>query len=523
MLRLSVWESDLMNTCPTPQQLRQWLASELEDAVSAEVDEHVNACAECQRSLEELTAATCLEGRLVGKVPHDTAGMLDVQGTTLMEAAGPNLETRAAFLRSLEKCPPLEPHWGETTVGAAPPAHKPLSRRETHLPHPLLPGYEILGILGQGGMGIVYKARQLSLKRLVGLKMLLNARDDPDNVNRFHAEAEAVAQLQHPNIVQIYEIGTNHGRPYFAMELIEGTSLARALARNLYPFHETAQLLATLAEAIHFAHERGIIHRDLKPANILLQIPECPAPAAANNSVLGAPALKNLQGAIPKVTDFGMVKRLDSDGPTVSGAVLGTPSYMPPEQAAGELALIGPATDIYGLGAILYEMLTGQPPFRGQSPTHTLWQVLHEEPMPPSQLRAHLPRDLETICLKCLQKDSHQRYASAAKLAEDLHAFLAGLPIRAGLPDRGGTCWVGCISIRRRPYSAALAAWPSPVRWSGCGCKAVWRPAPLPCLASAWAPGGTVCAWNGARGSSTAKLVLAVHRRAFAHAPECHP
>jgi serine/threonine-protein kinase len=303
---------------------------------------------------------------------------------------------------------------------------------------PSIQGYEILGVLGQGGMGIVYRAHQVSLKRTVGLKMLQNAAADSSSLARFRAEAEAVAQLQHPNIVQIYEIGEHQGRPFFAMELVEGISLAQALVRNLFPLRETAALIATLARAVHYAHERGIIHRDLKPGNVLLQNPAGTAQAGDNHAVSQQPAVANLKStcvnlhaAIPKITDFGIAKRLNAEGPTLTGAVLGTPSYMPPEQATGDIAAIGPATDTYALGAILYEMLTGQPPFQTHTASMTLWKVVHEQVARPSKLRPHLPRDLETICLTCLDKDPRRRYPSAGMLADDLNAYLAGLPIQA--------------------------------------------------------------------------------------------
>jgi serine/threonine-protein kinase len=333
--------------------------------------------------------------------------------------AGSSLADQATAMRDAKtEISPQEPYAAQPHVG------------------PALPGYEIIGILGQGGMGVVYRARQLSLKRMVGLKMLASAATDPAALRRFRTEAEAVAQLQHPNIVQIYDIGEHQGRPFFAMELVEGVSLSKALARNLFPFRETAMLLATLAQAIHYAHERGIIHRDLKPANVLLQIADSRLQKQPTGSA-DKSVISNLQSAIPKITDFGIAKRLDAEGPTVSGAVVGTPSYMPPEQAEGDIAAIGPATDIYSLGAILYEMLTGQPPFRTDSPTVTLWRVINDEPVPPSRLRPHLPRDLETICLTCLQKDPRRRYASAQKLAEDLNAYLTGLPVQARAAGAG--------------------------------------------------------------------------------------
>lgn len=292
---------------------------------------------------------------------------------------------------------------------------------------PVVPHYEILETLGRGGMGVVYKARQLSLNRMVALKMLPGAGADSSSLQRFRAEAEAVAQLQHPNIVQIYEIGDHEGRPYFAMELVEGIGLAQALSRTLFPFRETAQLVATLAQAVQYAHEHGIIHRDLKPGNILLQI----TGSRSQNAKQEARTILSLQAALPKITDFGVAKRLYAPGVTAAGAVLGTPSYMPPEQATGDVSAIGPAADIYALGAVLYEMLTGQPPFCGQSATAVLWSVVHEDPPAPSQIRPHLPVELEAICLTCLHKDPRRRYASAQKLADDLHAFLAGLPTQA--------------------------------------------------------------------------------------------
>lgn len=275
---------------------------------------------------------------------------------------------------------------------------------------PEIPGYEVLGILGQGGMGIVYKARQEKLQRFVALKMIVGGnRTVPELVGRFLGEAQAVARLQHPNIVQIFEAGEHQGQPYISLEFVDGTSLDKKVSGQPLPPQAAAELLLPLAQAIEAAHRRGIVHRDLKPANVLL----------------------TAEGT-PKVTDFGLAKYLDDDVTrTQTGVILGTPSYMAPEQAEGRVKEIGPTADVYALGAILYEMLTGRPPFRGTTSLETLEQVRSQEPVRPSSLQPKIPRDLETICLKCLQKDAQRRYASAAELAEDLMRFLAGEPIQA--------------------------------------------------------------------------------------------
>jgi tetratricopeptide (TPR) repeat protein len=297
---------------------------------------------------------------------------------------------------------------------------------------PRVPGYEILGVLGRGGMGVVYKARHLPLDRLVALKMILaGAHAGADDVARFRTEAEAAARLQHPNVVQIHDIGEQDRLPYVSLEFIDGGSLAQQLAGTPLLPRRAADLVRTLAQAIHAAHERGIVHRDLKPGNVLVTA-----------------------DGTPKISDFGLAKKLDGTaGATVSGAVMGTPSYMGPEQARGELQRIGPAADVYALGAILYECLTGRPPFRGATSLDTVWQVLHQEPVAPRRLQPRVPPDLETICLKCLRKEPGQRYGSAAALAEDLGRFLDGAPIQArpvGLWERS-LKWA-----RRRPAKATL-------------------------------------------------------------------
>jgi serine/threonine protein kinase len=303
---------------------------------------------------------------------------------------------------------------------------------EAETDSPAVPGYEVLEELGRGGMGVVYKARQTSLNRVVALKMVLGGLSaDPGQRQRLHGEAEAVARLQHPNIVQIFEVGEHNGLPFFSLEFCPGGSLADKLAGNLLAAAEAADLTRTLAGAIHVAHQAHVIHRDLKPANVLL---------AADGTA--------------KVTDFGLAKRLDQVGPTEAGAIMGSPPYMAPEQARGRIDAIGPATDVYALGAILYECLTGRPPFKAATPLDTVLEVLSAEPVPPRQLQPKTPRDLETICLKCLRKEPGKRYASAAELADDLRRFLAHEPIRARpVPAlERAVKWV-----KRRPTAAALA------------------------------------------------------------------
>jgi tRNA A-37 threonylcarbamoyl transferase component Bud32 len=279
-----------------------------------------------------------------------------------------------------------------------------------------IPGYEVLGKLGEGGMGVVYKARHLRLNRIVALKMILAGEHaSEDMVGRFALEAEAVAQLQHPGIVQIYEIGEHDGHSFLALEYVAGGSLAARLDDKPWPAEKAAELVETLARSIQTAHDRGIVHRDLKPENVLLaDAPDTPVAQLT-----------------PKITDFGLAKRLqDGTGRTRTGEVMGTPSYMAPEQAAGKKN-IGPAADVYALGALLYRLLAGRPPFQADTPLHTLVMVLEQEPAPLRTLNKSVPRELETIALKCLAKEPQKRYASAVELADDLRRFLDGEPIKA--------------------------------------------------------------------------------------------
>jgi WD40 repeat protein len=281
-------------------------------------------------------------------------------------------------------------------------------------------------------MGVVYKARQTQLGRMVALKMILSGgMAGEEELARFRTEAEAIARLQHANIVQIHEVGEHDGRPFFSLEFCSGGSLADKLNGTPLPAEEAARLLETLAQAMEAAHQAHVIHRDLKPANVLL---------AADGT--------------PKITDFGLAKKLDMPGQTHTGAVMGTPSYMAPEQAGGHKD-VGPAADVYSLGAILYELLTGRPPFKGASAWDTMQMVIGTEPVAPRQLQPKVPRDLETICLKCLQKQPSRRYASAAALADDLRRFLAGEPILAHPVGRWERGWRWC---RRNPMVASLTA-----------------------------------------------------------------
>ena len=299
---------------------------------------------------------------------------------------------------------------------------------------PMIPGYEVLREIGRGGMGVVYKARDLRLNRIVALKMILSGPySSADQQARFRTETQAVAQLQHPNIVQIYEVGSFDGAPYCAFEFMEGGGLARKVNRNPQPAHEAANLVETLARAIHSAHLRGIVHRDLKPDNILLT-----------------------GDGTAKISDFGLAKRLETEsGNTQTGSILGTPSYMAPEQAEGKAKEVGPPADIWSLGAILYYLLTGQPPFQGATMFDTLEHVRSRDPIAPSRSRPELSHDLETICLKCLEKDPRNRFASAEALADDLHRFRNNEPIRARPISKLESI---LRYINRRPTTTALLA-----------------------------------------------------------------
>ncbi len=319
-----------------------------------------------------------------------------------------------------------------------------------------VPGYEVLRELGRGGMGVVYQARHIKLNRLVALKMILSASHaGTAELARFRTEAESLARLQHPNIVQVFEVSEHDGMPFFSLEFCAGGSLDRKLKGTPLAPREAAQLLETLAQAMHAAHQARVIHRDLKPANVLLSSKS----ETRNLKTATAPDADfgfRISDFEPKITDFGLAKQLDdTSGQTQSGAVMGTPSYMSPEQASGRSKELGPAADIYALGAILYECLTGRPPFKAATPLETVMQVAIDEPVPPSRLNPKTPRDLETICLKCLHKEPGKRYATAEALAEDLARFREDRPIVARPVSRVEHAWRWC---RRNPVVAALSA-----------------------------------------------------------------
>jgi WD40 repeat protein/predicted Ser/Thr protein kinase len=383
-----------MQECPAPDRLQALLAGELVPEEQATVEAHLAGCTGCQRLLDELTDLGLDQWRRLMTPPPDTLPI---------------------FTASLTE---------QTTWTLGLPENRPVA--------PV--GYEVLEELGRGGMGIVYKARQRSLNRLVALKVMMEASGaSAADRERFRREAEAAALLHHPNVVQVYEVGEASGQLFLAMEHVAGGTLADRLAGTPRPAREAAELVEILARAMQFAHEQGVVHRDLKPANILLT-----------------------EQGVPKVGDFGLARLLESSvGPTRTSDLLGTPSYMAPEQAAARHAEVGPRTDVWALGAILYECLTGRPPFKAALPLLTLQQVVHHDPATPCRLVPGVPRDLETICLKCLAKESAGRYQSAGELADDLRRFLDGRPVLARPVGPITRVWKWA---RANPLPSSLAA-----------------------------------------------------------------
>ena len=320
---------------------------------------------------------------------------------------------------------------GQISVGAA-----SIASRQSEIANPF-GDYELLGEIGHGGMGIVYKARQKSLDRVVALKLLLfGPHAPPESVKRLRAEAVAAAALHHPNIVAIHEVGFCEGQHFIAMDYVEGQCLSALIRGTPLPERRAAGYVKTIAEAIHHAHEHGILHRDLKPANVLIDTEDQ-----------------------PRVTDFGLAKRFDPSGEqsaiTLAGQVLGSPNYMPPEQATGKRGTVSRRSDVYALGAILYHALTGRPPFIGEGLAETMQQVLNVEPLSPRVLNPRVTRDLETVCLKCLEKEPGKRYATAQLLAQELGRFLEGKPVLARPVGRLAKAWRWC---RRNPVRAGFIA-----------------------------------------------------------------
>jgi serine/threonine protein kinase len=438
-----------MSLCPTNGKL----AHLLDDALSKEerdaLARHVERCGSCQERLSQLTDTPELDTRRRAEHPS------------------PGSSTEERLMRRLKGTRlSLEP---DDLPTAAIPASRPpdlVIRDAAGVPYdgPTVPGYEIVGELGRGGMGVVYRARQLGLERIVALKMVRTGiRRGPKDLARFRAEASALARVRHPNIVQIYDVGEAAGRPYFVLEFVSGGSLAQHLQGKPQFARPAAQLVETLARAIHAAHASGVIHRDLKPANILLEESGTKRGRAGRASSLSPDRSSETPCFLtPKITDFGVAKCAGDDGqapdlrgPTFTGEILGTPGYMAPEQAMVPRQPIGPAADIYALGAILYELLTGRPPFTGETPLATVAQVLHNEPVSVTRLQPGVPRDLETICLKCLRKEPGKRYGSALELAEDVQRFLRDEPIRARPVRAVEKLWRW---VRRHPAPAGLLA-----------------------------------------------------------------
>lgn len=398
-----------MSACPSREELEQSLSGQLDATAEEVLSRHVETCCACQQSLEHLVSRSSLPGLS----RHQTPGHLP--------DADPFLDRLKSNPPAPQELPPdgLPRAWSPSAEGT----------RRTHgngadlLPH--LPGYEILEEIGRGGMGVVYKARQIALNRIVAVKAILaGSFATTQERARFQMEAESAAALQHPNIVQVHEVGQYEGNPYFSMEFLGGGTLQDHSTGSPQRPRQAAFLIETLARAVQHAHEQGIVHRDLKPANVLMS-------GDGQRSGLGSNAR---QTPCPKIADFGLAKVLHGAmRQTRTGDVLGTPDYMAPEQAGRAGQPIGPPSDIYALGAMLYELLTGRTPFAGATPFETIRQVLHEEPLPLGRLQPGVPRDLCIIAHKCLEKEPARRYASARDLADDLHRFLEDQPI-AGRP-----------------------------------------------------------------------------------------
>ena len=450
-------------SCPRFEELCHFLDGRLSPTRETAIVAHVETCGPCQDQLERITSGR----RTSGKTDDRSNGLeiesngvsgtksltMPVGGSTQLSATS---ATRVAELRlaggadetiGLAEVSREQPDdTNQATSDSSECDHEKTTLQSDHQPlpaehgsaikgaspRPAIPGFELMEKLGEGGMGVVYLARQTGLNRLVAVKMIRGGSGArPDHFARFRIEAEAVARLRHPNIIQIHDIGEVDGLPFVSLELLEGGSLDDRLEGTPQAGRQAAELMATLARAVQVAHDAGIVHRDLKPSNVLFT-----------------------EDGTPKITDFGLAKRLESDSKqTESGQIMGSPSYMAPEQARGHAKDVGPPADVYALGAILYEMLTGRPPFKGESPIETVRQVIDDELIPPSRLVPRIARDLETICLKCLNKEPTRRYESARALAEDLERYGNGETIHA---RRTSVLERAVKWARRRPAAAAL-------------------------------------------------------------------
>ncbi|HEY2762062.1 MAG TPA: serine/threonine-protein kinase [Pirellulales bacterium] len=422
-----------MVSCPPAESLERLLSDRCSELEQDAFEQHIETCTLCQRALESITAH--------GSIAIETK----LRDALSSQSTAPKAANESDFLSRLADAA-LEQSGAPIDRRDIPPSDTKLNQD--------LDKYELLEELGRGAAGIVYRARQKNLNRQVALKMILSdSRLSGSARHRFRQEAQAIALLQHPNIVQVYDFGEQDRCYYLALELIEGGNLARWLGGVPRGASESARMIEVLARAIHYAHCQGVIHRDLKPSNVLLGVEK----QSGGHQLAEEISSSHFAQYELKITDFGLAKILPAGGivndqMTQLGAILGTPAYIAPEQARGDAVGIGPAVDIYSLGAILYELLTGRPPFRGETPMETLLLAVHEQPAPLERIVAHAPRDLQTICLKCLEKNPRNRYVSALELASDLERFRKHEPIRArpiGVLKRTAR-W-----IRRRPARAA--------------------------------------------------------------------
>jgi len=429
--------------CPSAEQLLAFDQGNLPDQELIATADHLGVCARCRdRLADALNSATdplLLDLRKLAEGDTSVGHSIDSTGVWTLPSPDPAAGSKPTATR--EPAGSIAANSDPEGTLAA-PEHPPTFDSPLDAAPALdtFGPYQLFGKLGEGGMGVVFRGRDPRLKRTVALKMLKAGHVSEEQRSRFLAEAEAVARLQHPNVVQIYDIGEVAGQLYCALEFVPGGSLDRRIKDTLPDPRTAARLMIPIARGVQAAHELKIVHRDLKPANILL--------TGSKETPLDA--------CIPKVTDFGLAKFLDAEdgGGTRANVVMGTPSYMSPEQAEGRVADIGPRADVYSLGATLYDLLSGRPPFKGTTLRDTLKLVIEQEPVPPRHLQTKVPRDLETICLKCLQKSPDKRYDSAAELADDLQRFLNGEPITARPVSRVEKAWRWC---RRKPAVAALS------------------------------------------------------------------